>query len=82
MTLTLDPATEQLLQQELATGRYREPSALIAHALDLIKAGREAERTGEDWLFRNRVTINQHLDESFAQAERGESHSPEEVLAF
>jgi hypothetical protein len=25
MTLTLDPATEQLLQQELATGRYRDP---------------------------------------------------------
>jgi Arc/MetJ-type ribon-helix-helix transcriptional regulator len=40
MTLTLDPATEQHLQQELAAGRYRDPSALIAHALELVQAER------------------------------------------
>ncbi len=38
MSLILDPATEQRLQQELAAGRYRDPSALIAHGLELVQA--------------------------------------------
>jgi len=78
MTLTLDPATEQRLQQELATGQYREPNQLIAHALDLIKAEREQS---EDWLFRNKEAINASLDRTFAQATRGEGYSPEESRA-
>jgi predicted transcriptional regulator len=65
MTLNLDPATEQLLQQELATGRYREPSDLIAHALDLVKAER-ADLTSR------RAQIVAEIDESLAQLDRGE----------
>ena len=76
MTLTLDPATEQRLQQELATGQYREPNQLIAHALDLVQAEREQ---AEDWLLRNKDAINQRLDESFAAAARGESYSLEDA---
>ncbi len=79
MTLNLDPATEQLLQQELATGRYREPSDLIAHALDLVKAERAGSEAMNDWLLRNKAAINAALDESFAAKERGESYSPEQV---
>ena len=75
MALHLDPATEQRIQRELAAGRYAEPSELIAHALDLV----EAEQAAEDWLLRNREAINQHLDLSFDQSERGHSSSPEEA---
>jgi len=80
MTLTLDPATEQRLQQELATGQYREPADLIAHALDLVKA--EREQKAEDWLTRNKEAIKADLEESFAEEARGESYSPEEARAF
>jgi Arc/MetJ-type ribon-helix-helix transcriptional regulator len=79
MTLTLDAATEQLLQQELAAGRFREPSELIAHALDLVKAERDTSDAMNDWLIRNKDAINRGLDESFAAKERGESYSPEEA---
>jgi len=78
MTLILDPATEQRLQQELATGQYREPSDLIAHALDLVKAEREQM---EDWLLRNKEAIAADLEETSAQAARGEGYSPEESRA-
>jgi len=81
MTLTLDPATEQLLQQELATGRYREPSELIAHALDLVKAERAGSEAMNDWLLRNKDAIGRALDASSAARDRGEGYSPEEVKA-
>jgi hypothetical protein len=35
--------------------------------------------TEGDWLLRNRDSINADLDQSFAEAERGEGYSPEEV---
>ena len=78
MVITLDPATEQRLQQQLATGRFREPAELLAHALDLV----EAEAAEEVWLLRNKQAINADLDKSFAQAARGEGYSPEESRAL
>jgi antitoxin ParD1/3/4 len=74
MTLTLDPALEKRLQQELAIGRYREPSELIAHALDLVKAERAD-------LVTRRSEIIARLEESIAQADRGEGVSGEELRA-
>jgi Arc/MetJ-type ribon-helix-helix transcriptional regulator len=72
MSLTLDSVIEQRIQRQLERGVYREPSELLAHALDLV----EAE---EDWLLRHREAINERLEESFAQAARGESYSAEEA---
>jgi hypothetical protein len=73
MTLTLDPATEQLLQQELATGDYREPSALIAHALILVKAERDRST--------HRAEMIADIEESIAQARRGEGITGEALRA-
>jgi len=75
MTITLDPAIEQRIQKQLARGAFAEPAELLAHALDLV----EAE---EDWLLRNREAIHAGLNESFAQAARGEGYSLEEVEAM
>ncbi len=74
MTITLDAATEQRIQRELARGNYRDPAELISHALDLVAAE-------EDWLLRNRDVINRDLDESFAQSERGEGFAEEDLRA-
>jgi len=74
MTLILDHATEEILQQELATGQYREPIELIAHALYLVKAERQDSET-------RRATLIARLEESFAQSERGEGYTPEEARA-
>jgi len=74
MMLDLDPATEQLLQQELATGRYPEPSALIAHALHLVKAERAD-------LVTRRAEIIAEIEESIAQLDRGEFVTEEQLRA-
>jgi predicted transcriptional regulator len=72
MTLTLDSATEQLLQQELATGKYREPSELIAHALELVKVER-AE------LAARRSQMVAEIDESLAQLDAGQFVTAEQM---
>ena len=78
MAITLDPAIEQRIQRQIDRGAFREPVELLAHALDLV----EAEAVEQDWLLLNKETINADLDRTFAQAERGEGHSPEESRAL
>jgi len=72
MAITLDPAIEQRIQQELAAGEFREPSELLSHALDLLAA----ERTD---IAARRTRLLARLDESCAQADRGEGFSEEEL---
>jgi hypothetical protein len=74
MTLTLDSATQQRIEDELARGHYREPADVIVHALDLLDAERvemEERRSG----------LVRRLERSFAQSESGETYSPEEARA-
>ncbi len=72
MNLILDPATEQRIQREIDLGHYREPAEVIARAVALP----EAE---QNWLLQNKDAINQRLEESMAQAARGETWTPEEA---
>jgi predicted transcriptional regulator len=73
MVITLDPATEQRLQQQLASGRFREPAELLAHALDLVEAEAEFDA--------RRRALLARLEESCAQADRGEGYNEEELRA-
>jgi Arc/MetJ-type ribon-helix-helix transcriptional regulator len=75
MALALDPATEQRIQREVERGPYHEPAELINRALDLLESQ-------ENWLRRNKDAINERLEESMAQAERGEVYTPEEARAL
>jgi Arc/MetJ-type ribon-helix-helix transcriptional regulator len=67
MSLVLDPATEQRIQRELARGVYSEPTEVIAHALDLLEAERKDLAT-------RRAEIIAELENSIAQADRGEGY--------
>jgi Arc/MetJ-type ribon-helix-helix transcriptional regulator len=78
MAIALDAEIEQRIRRQIERGAFREPAELLAHALDLV----EAETEPEDWLLRNKEAINADLDESFAQAARGESFTPEESRAL
>jgi Arc/MetJ-type ribon-helix-helix transcriptional regulator len=75
MAITLDLKTEQRIQRQLDRGAFREPSELLQHALDLVGAA-------EAWLLRNRDAIDAGLDESFAQAARGEGYTLDEANAL
>ena len=74
MSLVLDPATEDRIQRQLVRGPYAEPAEVINRALDLLEA--------DDWLLQNREAISADLEESSAQAARGEGYSPDEAVAF
>ena len=65
MNLALDDQTQLRIQREIDRGHFREPAEVIAHALDLLESQ-------EDWLLRNREAISERLEESIAQAQRGE----------
>ena len=75
MAITLDPATEQRIQRELDRGLYREPAELINHALDLLDAE-------ESSLLRNKDALDQRLEESMAQIERGEGIPGDQLLQY
>jgi Arc/MetJ-type ribon-helix-helix transcriptional regulator len=75
MNLSLDHASEQRIQREIERGHYREPAEVVAHALALLE-------DQEDWLLRDKSAINQRLDESCAQIERGEGIPGDEVRAI
>jgi Arc/MetJ-type ribon-helix-helix transcriptional regulator len=77
MAITLDAATEERIQRQLDGGAFPGPTELLAHALDLL----EEEKAAEDWLDRNMEAINADLEETFAQAARGEGLSAEESRA-
>jgi Arc/MetJ-type ribon-helix-helix transcriptional regulator len=72
MALALNPATEQRIQRQAQLGPYHEPNELVNRALDLLESQ-------EGWIARNRDAIHERLEDSFAQAERGELYTPEEA---
>jgi Arc/MetJ-type ribon-helix-helix transcriptional regulator len=73
MAITLDSAIEQRIQHQLDRGVFREPAELLAHALDLVEAEAEVDKRRTEWIGR--------LEQSCAQADRGEGYSEEELRA-
>ena len=72
MSLTLDPQTEQRIQQELSRGGYAEPADLINHALDVLN-------TEEHWSVEDRARFDKFLDQRMAEAAEGKLYTAEEA---
>ena len=75
MSLTLDPATEQRIQREAALRNLEEPAQLINLALDVLT-------NEEAWSDEEKSALNDKLDRSLAQIERGEGTPGEQVRAI
>jgi Arc/MetJ-type ribon-helix-helix transcriptional regulator len=73
MAITLDTLTEQRIQRQLELGAFREPADLLGHALDLVEA--EAEMGAR------RAELLARLEESCAQADRGEGFDEQQLRA-
>jgi Arc/MetJ-type ribon-helix-helix transcriptional regulator len=74
MVLDLDSATEERIQRQLNGRSYSAPADVIKRALDLLE-------TDEQDRIARHASIVARLKESHAQAERGETFSPDEVRA-
>ena len=75
MSLTLDPALEARIQREVDLGHFPDADTVINAALDLLPSPEQ-----EEWLQRNREALSEHLEESYAQAERGELYTEDQAL--
>jgi Arc/MetJ-type ribon-helix-helix transcriptional regulator len=75
MSVPLASTTEQRIEREMARGIYREADEVVNRALDLLESQ-------EDWLSQNREAIGELLEERWAESERGNSLSEDELLEF
>jgi antitoxin ParD1/3/4 len=76
MTIDLKPEQQRIIDLAIESGAYRDPSEVLDQALALIRAQLEVE----DWLLEERERVAAHVEEGFAQAERGELVDVDEVI--
>ncbi len=75
MTVNLTPDQERRVKELIASGAYRDAQDVVDRALEIIF-------DEEDWFTANRDEIAAKIDEGFAQAERGELYTEEEVRSW
>jgi Arc/MetJ-type ribon-helix-helix transcriptional regulator len=68
MTIDLKPEQQRIIDRAIESGAYQDPSEVLDQALALIRAQLEVE----DWLLEERERVAAHVEQGFAQAERGE----------
>ena len=73
MTISLSPEHEQLIQAQLATGRYTNRSEVIAEALKLLEKRNQYDRWVEE--------VRAKIDLAAEQLDRGEGIEGETVIA-
>jgi len=71
MEIRLSPELEAVVEQDMASGRYRSVEEYIAEAVELLH-----ER--QQWQGETLEELNAKLDEAVAEAERGELISLDE----
>jgi Arc/MetJ-type ribon-helix-helix transcriptional regulator len=72
MVLTVPPDLEQLIQKRLASGAFSDPEDVLRRAL-------EAQDAIEDWSDEEKSAVAAHIEEGWAQAERGDLMDGEEA---
>jgi len=65
MQLTVPPDLESLIQRRLSSGSYADVEDVLRRAL-------EAQDAEESWTEEERLALLAHIEEGYAQAERGE----------
>jgi antitoxin ParD1/3/4 len=70
--ITLQPEQEQFIQTQLATGRYTNPTEVIAEALQLLEKRNNCDRWVEE--LRNKIDI------AAAECDRGEGVNGETAI--
>jgi len=72
MALLLSPEVQERIERRLQDGRWQSPSQIVDKALDLLD-------DLDDLIVLSREDLDEKLEVSIAQADRGETYSMEEV---
>jgi predicted transcriptional regulator len=74
MILELNPEQEQILEMATKSGMSKEE--VLDRAFAIIREQHEMD----EWMLANREEVAAHIEEGYAQAERGELIDAEEVV--
>ena len=76
MVIDLKPDQQRMIDMAVASGVYRDPSEVLAQALEIIRK----QLDHEGWMLEQREAIAAHIETSFNQAERGDLLDGERLL--
>ena len=78
MAIDLKPEQQRVIDLAVGSGAYQDPSEVLDQALEIIREQLELE----DWMLERRASVKAHIEEGFAQAERGELIDGDVVIAM
>lgn len=68
MAIDLKPEQQRVIDLAVGSGAYQNPGEVLDQALEIIREQLELE----DWMLEQRGSVAAHIEQGFAQAERGE----------
>ncbi len=68
MTIDLKPEQQRVIDLAVKSGAYANPSEVLDQAFEIIREQLDLE----DWMLEQKGPIAAHIEQGFAQAERGQ----------
>jgi Arc/MetJ-type ribon-helix-helix transcriptional regulator len=68
VAIDLKPEQQRVIDLAVSSGAYQNPSEVLDQAFEIIREQLDLE----DWMLEQREPVAVHIEEGFAQAERGE----------
>jgi hypothetical protein len=78
MAIDLKPEQQRVIDLAVGSGAYQNPGEVLDQALEIIREQLELE----DWMLEQRASVNAHIEQGFAQAERGELIDGDAAIAM
>ncbi len=78
MAIDLKPEQQRVIDLAVGSGAYQNPGEVLDQALEIIREQLELE----DWMLEQRESVNAHIEQGFAQAERGELIDGDAAIAM
>ena len=78
MAIDLKPEQQRVIDLAVGSGAYQNPGEVLDQALEIIREQLELE----DWMFEQRVSVNAHIEQGFAEADRGELIDGDAAIAM
>ena len=78
MAIDLKPEQQRVIDLAVGSGAYQNPAEVLDQALEIIREQLELE----DWMLEQRASVTAHIEQGFAQAERGELIDGDAAIAM
>jgi Arc/MetJ-type ribon-helix-helix transcriptional regulator len=68
VVISLKPEQQRVIDLAIGSGVYQSPGEVLDQAFEIIREQLDLE----DWMLEERAAVSAHIENGFAQAERGE----------